>query len=268
MRILTGLVMVCLFAMPAAAQSLFGQKTDYATVALHSGVKGEGDTRIAVLRMELKQGWKTYWRIPGDSGVPPHFDWTGSENLASATTTWTVPHVFETYGDRTIGYKTRMVVPLTLTPDDPTKPIRIRLNFTYGVCADICIPAGQEFALDIPPGAPEDGAYFVTRAMAEKLGPADEGTVQQALCEIVAQDGETRLYVGLKLTEPFSYPPTIIGEATGATVGKFDTQLSEGGVIAMARIAANDGAWIDRSTLRLTVLGDGRGMVINGCEGG
>lgn len=264
-RFLTGIALLCLTVVPAAAQSLFGQKTDYATVALHSGVEGKDGTRVAALRMELKQGWKTYWRIPGDSGVPPHFDWTGSENLQSVTTTWTVPHVFEAYGDRTIGYKNRMVVPLTLTPEDPTQPIRIRLNFTYGVCADICIPAGQEFALDIPPGAAEDGGYFIERAMAEKLGPAPENAVRQAHCQIVTQDGETRLFVGLQLSEPFAHPPTIIGEATGATIGKFDAQLQEGGVIAMARIAANDGAWIDRSTLRLTVLGDGRGMVITGC---
>lgn len=258
--------MLCLLAAPASAQSLFGQKTDYATVALHSGIEGEDNTRIAVLRMELKQGWKTYWRIPGDSGVPPHFDWTGSENLRSATTTWTVPHVFETYGDRTIGYETRMVVPLTLTPEDPAKPIRVRLNFTYGVCADICIPAGQEFALDIPPGAPEDGAYFIERAMTDRLAPATLGAVQEARCEIVSNEGETRLFVGLSLADPFSRAPTIVGEATGATIGRFDAQLQQDGVIAMAPISANEGAWIDRSTLRLTVLGDGRGMVITGCD--
>jgi DsbC/DsbD-like thiol-disulfide interchange protein len=270
-RFFTGLTMIGLTViaatLPAAAQSLYGQKTDYAAVTLHSGVEGKGGARVGVLRMELKQGWKTYWRIPGDSGVPPHFDWTGSQNLRSATTTWTVPDVFEAYGDRTIGYKTRMVVPLTLTPEDPTQPIRIRLNFTYGVCADICIPAGQEFALDIPPGAPEDGAYFIERAMAERLGRAPEGAVRQARCEIVAQDGETRLYVSLQLTEPFARAPTIIGEATGATIGRFDAQLRQGGVIAVARIAASEGAWIDRSSLRLTVLGEGRGMVIHGCGG-
>lgn len=257
--------MLCAASVPAAAQTLFAQTTDYATVALHSGVEGDDGTRVALLRMELRDGWKTYWRIPGDSGIPPHFDWTDSENLSTAKTAWTVPQVFETYGDRTIGYKTRMIVPITLTPEDPTKPIRIRLNFTYGVCADICIPAGQEFALDIEPGAPQDGAYFVERANADRLGPPPIGAVQQVQCQIVAEDGETRLYVGMQVADAFTRPPTIIGEATGATIGRFDTQLQQGGLIAMARVATNEGAWIDRSTLRLTILGDGRGMVINGC---
>ena len=103
--------------------------------------------------------------------------------------------------------------------------------------------------------------------MAEKLGAPADGDVRQARCEIVAQDGETRLYVGLQLAKAFTRAPTIVGEAIGATVGKFDTQLRDGTVVAMARVAAKDGAWIDRSTLRLTVLGDGRGMVITGCEG-
>ncbi len=254
-------------AMAAQAQALFGQKTDYATVAFHTGVQGENGARVAALRMELKQGWKTYWRIPGDSGVPPHFDWAGSENLKSATTTWTVPSVFEAYGDRTIGYKTRMVVPLTLTPQDPTQPIRVRLNFTYGVCADICIPAGQEFAVDIPPNAPEDGAYFIERAMAERLRPASAQEAEPAKCEIVREGKETRLFVGLTFPEPFNRPPTILAEAPGATFGRFDARQQDGGIIAMARVLDTEGGWIDRSALRFTVLGDGRGMVITGCAG-
>lgn len=262
---LTSLASLCFLCAPAQAQSLFGQKTNYATIAFHTGVPGEDGARIAALRMEMKPGWKTYWRIPGDSGVPPHFDWTGSENLKSAKTTWTVPDVFHLPGDRTIGYKTRMVVPLTLTPEDPDKPVKVRLNFTYGVCAEICIPAGEQIAVDIAPGAPEDGAYFIERALANRLGPPDDGAVHQATCEIVTGDGDPRLFVGLRLAEPFASPPTIIGEATGATIGRFDTHLREGGIIAMAPINPGDGGWIDRSTLRFTVLGDGRGMVITGC---
>lgn len=264
--VLTVLAAFCLLHGGAQAQTLFGQKTDYATIAFHTGVPGENGARIAALRMEMQPGWKTYWRIPGDSGVPPHFDWAGSENLESATTTWTIPQVFHLPGDRTIGYKTRMVVPLTLTPKDPTKPIKVRLNFTYGVCADICIPAGEDIAVDIPPGAPEDGAYFIERAMADRLAPPAEGAVRQATCQIVTQDGEMRLFVGLRMAEPFVSPPTIIGEATGATIGRFDAHLREGGVIAMARVDAGEGGWIDRSALRFTVLGDGRGMVITGCD--
>lgn len=252
--------------MGAEAQSLFVQRTDYAILTLHEGRKGEGHDRIAALRMELKPGWKTYWRIPGDSGVPPTFDWTGSENLANAATSWEVPKVFETYGDRTIGYEGRMIVPLTLTPVDPEKPIRVRLNFTYGVCKDICIPAGETFAIDIEPGAPADGAYFIDKAMSRRLGPAEPGAVEIVACDVTGT-GDARVFEAtLKFASSFSAPPTILVEGPeGVTFGKVHAAQAGGVVTAKGPVRTRASSWISRDDIRMTILGDGRGMVLKGC---
>ncbi|MCX8508161.1 MAG: protein-disulfide reductase DsbD family protein, partial [Rhodobacteraceae bacterium] len=45
------------------------------------GWRTESGSQMAALRLTMAPGWKTYWRAPGDAGIPPRFDWTGSANL-------------------------------------------------------------------------------------------------------------------------------------------------------------------------------------------
>src|SRR5829696_5295044 len=93
-----------LIAVPA---SLFGRwaRAEGATAwasGLHSrvrllagGLHEGGPARLAGIAFELDAGFKTYWRSPGESGLPPVFDWAGSENLASAEVLWPAPTRFE-----------------------------------------------------------------------------------------------------------------------------------------------------------------------------
>ena len=57
-----------------------------------SGKSGDAQLRAGI-EIKMQPGWKTYWRYPGDSGVPPHFDFSGSENLKTATVLYPAPHV-------------------------------------------------------------------------------------------------------------------------------------------------------------------------------
>ena len=63
------------------------------------------------------QGWKTYWRMPGDAGIPPQFDWSGSQNVKSVEVLWPAPQRFIDSGGETVGYKDRVVFPLRIVPD-------------------------------------------------------------------------------------------------------------------------------------------------------
>jgi DsbC/DsbD-like thiol-disulfide interchange protein len=267
-RILACLVTFCAIGLPAfgaTAQSLFSQRTDYAALTLHSGY-ADGEDRVIGLRLELADGWKTYWRIPGDSGVPPRFDWSGSENLSDVATSWQMPEVFRGYGDLTIGYTERMVVPLRLTPKDPTKPIRVRLNFSYGVCREVCIPAGQDLGLDIPVGAEEDGRYFIDEALRVRLRPATQDQARVVKCAIEGA-GDRRVFKAeLHVTDPFAKPPVMLVEGPeGSWFGRIKTQLTPTGFVAVGPVETGENAWINRSDLKLTVLGEGRGFVLKSC---
>lgn len=120
-------------------------------VRLISGVLGTKP--VTAVQMELADGWKTYWRFPGDSGgVPPVFDWENSVNVAHVTVQYPAPTRFiETVGD-TLGYKETVIFPLVVEAKDPGKPVRLDLTLDYGVCREVCIPVKAELRMDVPPG--------------------------------------------------------------------------------------------------------------------
>lgn len=127
-------------------------------VRLIAGPAGTGQGQyLAGLEMVLADGWKTYWRMPGDSGVPPSFDWSGSVNLAKATALFPAPMRMPEGGGMAIGYKGAVLLPIRIVPQDSARPVNLKLALEFGVCREICIPATAHFELSIPPvgsGAP------------------------------------------------------------------------------------------------------------------
>ena len=129
-------LLLALLALPALANP-YADKAQ--TRVLHGWVEPDG-TRIAALEITLAEGWHTYWRAPGDAGIPPSFNWQGSRNLASATPAWPRPTVYSQNGMRSIIYTGRLVLPISLTPKTSDKPIRVKGTVDIGVCKDICVP--------------------------------------------------------------------------------------------------------------------------------
>jgi DsbC/DsbD-like thiol-disulfide interchange protein len=129
---------------------LRGDQADARLVADHAA---NAPIRAGV-EIQLKPGWKTYWRYPGDAGVPPRFDWSGSENLAEARVRWPAPQRFvDESGAQSIGYHGGIVFPIAVRPKDPAQPVRLKLKLDFAVCEKLCIPAEAELTLAIPAGA-------------------------------------------------------------------------------------------------------------------
>lgn len=104
----------------------------------------------AGIAFSIEPGWKTYWRYPGDSGVPPRFDFGGSHNVADVTVKWPAPEIFDDgAGGRAIGYSGEVVLPLHVTPSERSKPVRLRLELDYAVCEKLCVPARASLQLDL-----------------------------------------------------------------------------------------------------------------------
>lgn len=111
---------------------------------------------IAVgVEIELADGWKTYWRNPGSSGVPPQIDWAASSNLASAELRYPAPTRYTEREGDIIGYKKRLIFPVAVRPADPARDVKLVLAIEYGVCKDICIPVQTRLEIALPPGAAE-----------------------------------------------------------------------------------------------------------------
>jgi DsbC/DsbD-like thiol-disulfide interchange protein len=135
-------------------------------------------TLRAGVEVKLQPGWKTYWRYPGDSGVPPRFDFAGSTNLASAEVLYPAPHAFDDETGTSIGYKERVIFPVRVTPRDRGKPVTLKLKIDYAVCEKLCVPAEgtAELAIDNRSnGQDQNLAAFETRV--PKRTPASDAGV-------------------------------------------------------------------------------------------
>jgi DsbC/DsbD-like thiol-disulfide interchange protein len=152
-----GLTIACLFAFHAddasALESPWADTGKAKVRLVVAGSAADGTGLRAGIELRLTPGWYTYWRYPGDAGVPPRFDWSGSKNLASVEVRWPAPERIPVEaGMESIGYKRDVIFPLIVRATDPSRPIALRLKLDFGVCQKICIPADAIVALEIPSG--------------------------------------------------------------------------------------------------------------------
>jgi|SRR5262245_7811300 len=116
-----------------------------------------GKALLAGVEITMAEGWKTYWRNPGEAGVPPSFDWSGSSNTASIKVAYPAPMRLVDPAAEMIGYKTTVLFPIEVIPKVPTEAVELRLALEFAVCREICIPAQASLALTVPP-VPTAGA--------------------------------------------------------------------------------------------------------------
>lgn len=136
--------------------------------------KDQANLRAGV-EFRMDPGWHTYWRYPGDSGVPPRFDFDESDNLREAKVLYPAPHAFEDETGTSIGYLDHVIFPVQVTPRDPKKPVRLKVTVNYAVCQKLCVPA--EAHLDLILG---DKSGFDDRLKAAEAKVPASVTPQQA----------------------------------------------------------------------------------------
>src|ERR1700692_4696786 len=90
------------------------QRDGHSAVRLLAGSRS-GAVLLGGIAFELQPGWKTYWRTPGDSGVPPRFDFSKSDNIEAVTVLWPAPLKFDDgAGGHSMGYHDGIVLPLRI----------------------------------------------------------------------------------------------------------------------------------------------------------
>lgn len=175
-----------------------------------AGSEGEGAAlrHRAGLQITLAPGTKTYWRTPGDSGVPPMFDWSASHNLADVSLAWPAPVRFSDGGGQSIGYKMGVVFPLLVTPRDAARPVELAAKIDYAVCDNICIPAKGEARLALTAGPAADAAL------------ASEVAKFAARVPLAAQAGMALSLVALDITG--AHPVATLAAQVGSEAGRVD----------------------------------------------
>ncbi|MCR8548113.1 hypothetical protein M4578_09750 [Salipiger sp. P9] len=261
-RRLTLLLAACLaLSTPARAD-------DPVHAELRPGWRLPNGDHMAALHLTLAPGWKTYWRAPGEAGIPPVFDWRGSRNTEAVEVLWPTPHVFWQSGMRSVGYKNELVLPLRITPDR-SGDIALETEMQLGLCNDICLPHTLRIRATLPAtlGTPDP---MIASALASAPFSEREAAVKQVRCKVSPAKSGLALRAEIDMPGAGGDEETVIesGQPT-VWVAEPKTHREGGTLIAETKLMHMDGKpfMLDRSRLRITVLGSRHAVDIQGCDG-
>ncbi|MEO1779928.1 MAG: protein-disulfide reductase DsbD domain-containing protein [Pseudomonadota bacterium] len=223
--------------------------------------------RVAAIRLTLEPGWKTYWRAPGDAGIPPHFDWSRARNIAGVDISWPTPSVYTEFGMRSLGYSGEVVLPLHITPERSGAPIRLRTKMSLGVCAEVCLPHTLRIdaVLDTTDTGPTPA---IVAALADTPFAADEAGVVSAACRIAPSEHGMSIEAHVTLPHTGGTEVAVIEPGTpGIWVSEPETARQGGTLVAVSEMVHPDGGAfsIDRSNVRITILGGDYAVDVQGC---
>jgi DsbC/DsbD-like thiol-disulfide interchange protein len=170
------------------------KKDGHSAVRLLAGSRS-GAVLLGGIAFQLEPGWKTYWRTPGDSGVPPRFDFSKSKNVEAVTVLWPAPTKFDDgAGGHSLGYHDQVVLPLRIVAKNADKPVTLRAAVNYAVCAKLCIPVEADAELPFTSVAStEDSTLFAALDAVPK--PANVGDPNPLTIRDVRRDGKSTVLV-------------------------------------------------------------------------
>ncbi|MEX1034472.1 MAG: protein-disulfide reductase DsbD domain-containing protein [Sneathiella sp.] len=204
-------------------------RTDQSSLRLISefdGVAGRESLRIG-LQIKLGPGWKTYWRTPGDAGIPPRFDWSGSKNFKEASVSWPLPEMFEAYGLTSWGYHDEVVFPIEVSLQEAGKPLELRLRLQLGICEKVCIPYEHQFSLYLDADTAELSPEVLIIDKYVKRVPAAIGTGGSAIRKVRAETLNDREFKVIAHTDKsFNSPEIIVEGKDGAYFELISTIIS------------------------------------------
>ena len=212
---------------------------------------------MAAVEIELAEGWKTYWRFPGDAGgVPPMFNWEKSENVGSVKVLYPQPKRFSDKAGDTLGYKGSVAFPVVVEPKDASKPLSLKLTLEYGICREVCVPVETELNVEIPAGDTSALPASVTTALdhvprsSQMLRPGDpklikteaklEGLNPSLVIEAEFPGGTAKADAYIESPEGFYIPLPKAGSGKDAGKDRLRFEIDLTGAVDPADIKGKD----------------------------
>jgi DsbC/DsbD-like thiol-disulfide interchange protein len=166
----------------------------------------------AGIEIKLDPGWKTYWRDPGDSGVPPTFDFSGSDNVKAVSVAWPAPERFaDGAGGHSIGYVDHVILPLQITPQDTAKPSSLQIKLGYAICGTLCVPVDASLKLALTGDGAGEAAIEQAQAVVPRRVPLGPGK-GLAILAVHLQNGDPHPRVVVDVAAPPGAPVDLFVE--------------------------------------------------------
>ncbi|WP_316648240.1 protein-disulfide reductase DsbD domain-containing protein [Ovoidimarina sediminis] len=265
LQIIPAALTAALLSAPAVAQGI----ADVVNARILPGWRMEDGRHMAAVRLALEPGWKTYWRAPGDAGIPPQIVWSGGGNVRGIEAHWPVPVVFWQNGMRSVGYKGEVVVPIEIASERAGEDIHLDARLDIGVCEDICVPVSLELSGVLPASGAAPNPV-IRAALANRPMTADEAGVGRVVCATEPISDGIRVTVSVDMPRHFPEEETVVELADRSVwISEPETRRDGGRLVTAAEMVPPDAKpfAMARSDVRVTVLGGGQAVDIRGCTG-
>jgi thiol:disulfide interchange protein len=207
-----------------------------------AGSVAPGGTLWVDLHLDIAPGWHTYWRNPGDSGLPTEIAWTLPAGFNAGEIAWPVPERFVLGGIGNYGYhgSADLLVPIAAPASlDPGGSVHLEANANWLVCSDICIPGEAKLTLDLSVGAtPPAGDPSVAALFAAVRGSLPQPAGFET--RFTVSEREIRLFVptlalaGINGATAAFFP--LDGNVVDAAAEPKEEQRADGLVLVLARV--------------------------------
>jgi len=241
---------------------------DLVEASILTGWRGTDGRHVAAVHLELQDGWKTYWRAPGDAGIPPRFNWSGSRNLSDVAITWPTPRTLSQNGVRTIGYANSLTLPIHFTPKQAGQAINLDGTLELGLCKDVCLPLTLRISQDLPQAGGKRDPRIVA-ALAARPYSAREAGVGRVACSVSPIEDGMRLRAEIDVKRQGRDEMAVIEtDNPQIWVAQARTTRQNGRLLAETELyhVNGDSFALNREGLRITVLGGGQAVDIQGCS--
>lgn len=254
-------------APPALADFEGRSADDVVQVSLMEGWRLANGNHMAAIRIDLAPGWKTYWRAPGEGGVPTVLRLTEASGVTGMAIHWPRPEVFFSNGMRSIGYRGDVVLPVEFALSD-TGEVEIAGRLDLGVCLDVCMP----ITLDVAGLLPADTTRVreIGAALSNRPLTAGEAGAGQATCAIEPISDGLRVTVSVSLPSAGN-DETLVMEHRDPDIWVSEAVTTREGMTIRGTadvVPADSGPFaLNRSDLRITVIGTSMAVELDGCTG-
>ena len=222
------------------------------------------------LFIDLDDNWKTYWKHPGNSGFKPEFQILKSKNLAKLEVLWPAPNIFYENETEVYAFKSKLILPILIHPQEINNPIVFELKVNLGFCKDICVPK----TFHLKSENIRNASNFQSNEIRESIKkvPVNLAASKRYVSCTVIKEGE-KLILSSKLDGQFFTKEKKIKDAIfyyedgSIWFNEKMHHLDEKTQLFSATLhhVNNQNILLDRSKIELTLLTQNGGFILNGC---